>query len=75
MSELKEARLRLGLTQVQMAALMGMAQGHYARIETARAPTKQHWAAVRNIETLAAHGLLVAALEAHNAGNNRREPA
>jgi hypothetical protein len=33
MSSLKEARQSLGLSQLQMATLMGMHQGHYSDIE------------------------------------------
>lgn len=47
--DFRQARLRLGLTQEQLAILMGMRQEGIARIETTRAPTKIQAAFVRHL--------------------------
>ncbi len=61
MSDLKESRQSLGLTQSQMALLMGMHQGHYSDIErgaNGREPTRVHWACVRLIHYCHDAGIL-----------------
>lgn len=50
----------------QMATLMGMHQGHYSRIETAREPTRVHWACVRLIEHCHRSGILGQVLASYN---------
>ena len=70
MSSLKEARQSLGLSQLQMAKLMGMHQGHYSDIErgaNGREPTRGHWACVRLIEHCRRAGLLDEVLASYNA--------
>jgi transcriptional regulator with XRE-family HTH domain len=51
--QFKAARLSCGLTQVEMAELMGVVQSAIARIESGgRQPTKQHAATVALIVKL-----------------------
>ena len=66
---LKQARQSLGLTQYQMAALMGMHQGHYSRLESGgenREPTRGHWACVRLIEHCHTAGIIDRVLASYN---------
>jgi transcriptional regulator with XRE-family HTH domain len=53
--QFKAARLSCGLTQVEMAELMGMTRPNISRIESGeRQPTKQHAATVALIVKLKA---------------------
>jgi len=64
--ELKEARLLLGLSQKDMALLMGMQQQHYSRLETGyegRKPTKQHAGIIKILEFIKSKGLLGGLIE------------
>lgn len=61
MCSIKQARQSLGLSQSQMATLMGMTQGHYSDIERGaggRQPTRVHWACVRLIQACQSAGVL-----------------
>ena len=60
-SEIKHVRLRLGLTQKQMARYMGMTQPAVARIERrieGRKETNGHLAHLCGLVVLGRHGLL-----------------
>lgn len=48
-TEFKETRLRLGMTQAQLGAFMGMNQAAIARIETTRQPTKKDAAFINHL--------------------------
>jgi transcriptional regulator with XRE-family HTH domain len=64
--ELKEIRLRLGLTQMQMGLLFAMDQRNYSNLETGagnRKPTKQHAAHIKVLEFITDKGLLSELLE------------
>lgn len=59
--KIKESRLRLGLTQKQMALLMGLTQPALAKIETGiegRKETKGHVAHLVAVDLIANHGLI-----------------
>ena len=56
--ELKEARVKLGLTQKQMGQALGMTPQAYGLIELHRQPTKIHAAAVRLLIIIKDGGLL-----------------
>ena len=52
-NEFKRLRNQMGLTQIQLADLMGMPQPSLARIESgARQPTRQHAAHIQAIALL-----------------------
>ena len=52
--EFRQIRLRLGLTQAELADLMGTRAQHISRIESGdRQPTRQQAAALRLVERLA----------------------
>ena len=52
-NEFKGLRKKMGLTQIQLADLMGMPQPSLARIESgARQPTRQHAAHIQAIALL-----------------------
>ena len=60
-SEIKQVRLRLGLTQKQMARYMGMTQPAVARIERrlgGRKETNGHLAHLCGLVVVGRHGLL-----------------
>jgi len=64
-SEIKHVRLRLGLTQKQMARYMGMTQPAVARIERrigGRKETYGHLAHLCGLVVLGRHGLLAGAM-------------
>ena len=48
-TEFRQVRLRLGLTQAELADLMGTRPQHISRIETDRQPTRLHAAFIRYI--------------------------
>lgn len=64
--ELKEARFQMGLSQKNMALLLGMKQRHYSRLETGyenRKPTKQHARIVKILDFIHSKGLLAELIE------------
>jgi transcriptional regulator with XRE-family HTH domain len=59
-TEFKQARISCGLTQSEIAVLMGMPQSAVARIESgARNPTRQHAATVALITIMSVKGLFL----------------
>lgn len=68
-TELKEARLAMGLFQKNMALLLGMKQQHYSRLETGyggRKPTKHHAIQVETLKFIYGKGLLPKLIEIIN---------
>ena len=58
-AELKEARMKLGLTQKQMSKAMGMKHAQqYNILENRRNPTKQHANTVRLLMIIKKAGLI-----------------
>jgi transcriptional regulator with XRE-family HTH domain len=56
---LENTRAQLGVTQAQMAALMGMTQSSYNRLEKGhRLPTKQHICQAKALLLLHKHNLI-----------------
>jgi len=67
--ELKEARLMMGLSQKDMALLLGMEQPQYSRLETGyerRKPTKHHEIQIKTLKFIHSEGLLPKLIEIIN---------
>ena len=54
--EFRQIRRQLGLTQAELADLMGTYAQHISRIETYRQPTKQQAAFIRHIAAVIGGG-------------------
>jgi transcriptional regulator with XRE-family HTH domain len=62
-TEFHAARLKLGLNQQELGALLGMPRAHISRLETSRTPTNQQAATMALLEYIHEHGLLLGLLE------------
>lgn len=66
---IKLVRAEMGLTQLQMATLMGLRVHRYSEIErgyNGRKPTNGHWACVRLIEHCDRAGIIDKVLASYN---------